>query len=329
MNKILVNTEQFTQDDPIFNPLIEKGYQVIVNETHRLPTEEQLIELLQDEQVIATIAGGEPYTEKVLEQSKGLKIIARWGVGYDKVDIEAAAKYGIPVAMAFGCNHESVAEFAFSMASSLACNLVNYNHMVKSKIWTFEDFHLGLWDHTAGVIGFGRIGKAMAERCIGAKMRVLVYDPLADEKQVELLGAKLVSLETLLMESDLVSVHAPNTPETKHMLSSEQFKLMKPTSILINTSRGPLINEEDLYQALKNNEIHAAGLDVYEVEPLPVHSKLRELDNVLLTPHVSGMDKNARRLVTQRCIDNILNYLDGSLQSIQPYVVNYKLLEDM
>ncbi|CCO50204.1 Major facilitator family transporter (fragment) [Vibrio nigripulchritudo SOn1] len=329
MMKILVNTEQFTQGDPIFNPLVERGYEVIVNETHRLPTEEQLIVMVSDENVVATIAGGEPYTEKVFNHSKGLKIVARWGVGYDKVDITAAAKHGIPVAMAFGCNHESVAEFAFSMATSLACNLINYNQLVKNKVWTFEDFHHGLWNHTAGVIGFGRIGRAMAERCLGAKMQVLVCDPLADKAQVEELGAKLVSFEELLEKSDLVSVHAPNTPETKHMISTRQFELMKSSAILINTSRGPLIDEEALYNALVDKQIFAAGLDVFEVEPLPLHSKLRELNNVILTPHVSGMDKNARKLVTKRCIDNILSYLDGDMSSIQPYVVNSQLLEEM
>lgn len=319
--KILVLTEQFKNSDAIFDPLRQAGYQVEVNETFRLPTEAQLIEKLQ-QNVVATIAGGEPYTADVFRQAAALKIVARWGVGYDKVDVAAASAAGIPIAMAFGANHESVAEYAYAMALTLACRLHQRNDMVHNGKWFFDGFHPGLWGRTAGIIGLGRIGYAMARRCHAGQMKILVCDPWAKDEQLAALNAERVDLETLLRQSDLVSVHAPSTPESRHTINADTLAIMKPGAILINTSRGPLIDEQALVDALESGHLGGAGLDVFEVEPLPAASRLRQLDNVLLSPHVSGMDHMAERLVTQRCIDNILNYLKGNHAALQPYVVN-------
>lgn len=162
--KILVNTEQFKNGDALFAPLVEAGYTVEVNETFRLPSEEELIEKLKDG-VVATIAGGEPYTARVLETAPHLKIVARWGVGYDKVDVKAPTKADIPVAMAL----------------TLACRIGQRDAMVKSGKWFFDGFHQGLWGRTAGIIGLGRIGGAMARRCVASAMDVLVFDHFATD----------------------------------------------------------------------------------------------------------------------------------------------------
>lgn len=324
-NKILVNTEQFKTGDPLFDPLVQAGYAVEVNETFRLPSEAELTAKLSDG-VVATIAGGEPYTARVLETAPDLKIVARWGVGYDKVDVAAATRAGIPVAMAFGANHESVAEFAHAMALALACRIGPRDAMVKRGEWVFDGFHPGLWGRTAGIVGLGRIGAAMARRCRGGGMAVLVADPFATDDQVAALGARKVALDTLLAEADLVSIHAPSTPGTRHMFGAAQFAAMKPGAILVNTSRGPLIDQAALCEALKARRLGGVGLDVFEVEPLPADSPLRGFDNVLLSPHVSGMDRQAERLVTQRCVSNILEYLGGRPQAIAPYVVNPEVL---
>ena len=323
--KILVLTEQFKNNDPLFDPLRKAGYIVEVNETFRLPNEAELIEKLKDN-VVATIAGGEPYTEQVFKQAQTLKIVARWGVGYDKVNVSAATDAGIPVAMAFGANHESVAEFAYAMALTLACRLVQRNEMVHQGKWFFDGFHSGLWGRTAGVIGLGRIGSAMARRCKAGSMKVLVCDPWAKDEQLAELNAERVDLETLLRRSDLVSIHAPSTPESRHTINADTLALMKPGVILINTSRGPLIDEKALAAALASGHLGGVGLDVFEVEPLPVDSPLRQFDNVLLSPHVSGMDYMAERLVTERCITNILNFLQGNKNELQPYVINPETL---
>lgn len=323
--KILVNTEQFKNGDGLFEPLIAAGYSVEVNETFRLPSEAELIEKLKDG-VVATIAGGEPYTARVLETAPDLKIVARWGVGYDKVDVTAATKAGIPVAMAFGANHESVAEYAHAMALALACRIGPRDAMVKSGKWFFDGFHPGLWGRTAGVVGLGRIGGAMARRCVAGGMTVLVYDPFASDEQLAALGAQRAELNELFSKADLISIHAPSTPETRHLVNAERLALVKPTAILVNTSRGPLIDETALVAALDAGRIGGVGLDVFEVEPLPEASRLRSFDNVLLSPHVSGMDRMAERLVTERCVSNILEFLGGRPQAIVPYVVNPQVL---
>ncbi|WP_319518197.1 phosphoglycerate dehydrogenase [uncultured Martelella sp.] len=325
--KILVNTEQFKNGDLLFAPLEQAGFEVEVNETFRLPSENELIDKLQDG-VVATIAGGEPYTARVLSAAPSLRIIARWGVGYDKVDVAAATGAGIPVAMAFGANHESVAEYAHAMALTLACQIVPRDEMVKSGKWFFDGFHPGLWGRAAGIVGLGRIGGAMARRCVASQMLTLVYDPFATDEQIAALGAERAeSLETLFSQADLISVHAPSTPETRHMVNARLLALVKPTAILVNTSRGPLIDETALVSALEEKRLGGVGLDVFETEPLPEGSKLRSFPNVILSPHVSGMDKMAERLVTERCVSNILNYLAGDHEAIRPYVVNPGILK--
>lgn len=323
--KILVNTEQFKQGDALFAPLVKAGYTVEVNESFRLPTEQELIDKLQDG-VVATIAGGEPYTARVFACAPHLKIVARWGVGYDKVDVKAASEHGVPIAMAFGANHESVAEFAHAMALALACRIGTRDAMVKSGKWFFDGFHPGLWGRTAGIIGLGRIGAAMARRCLASQMNTLVYDPYATDEQLKLLGAQRVSLDDLFEQADLISVHAPSTPDTRHLVNSQRLARIKPTAILINTSRGPLIDEAALLAALEEHRIGGVGLDVFEIEPLPADSRLRQFDNVLLSPHVSGMDGMAEQRVTQRCVENILNFLDGNAEHLHPYVINPSVL---
>ncbi|WP_010139413.1 phosphoglycerate dehydrogenase [Oceanicola sp. S124] len=325
--KILVNTEQFKAGDALFAPLERAGYEVEVNETFRLPSEDELIEKLQDN-VVATIAGGEPYTARVFEAAPSLSIVARWGVGYDKVDTQAATRHGIPVAMAFGANHESVAEFAHAMALSLACRIGPRDRMVKSGEWSFDGFHPGLWGRTAGIVGLGRIGGAMARRCVASRMRTMVFDPWATDAQLESLGVERAeTLEGLFAEADLISIHAPSTPQTRHMVNAERLALVKPTAILVNTSRGPLIDEAALVDALREKRIGGVGLDVFETEPLPAASALRGFDNVLLSPHVSGMDRMAEKLVTERCVSNILDHFAGQPEKIRPYVVNPEVLK--
>ena len=324
--KILVLTEQFTNECPLFDPLRKAGYDVEVNETGRLPDEAKLKAMLAKD-VVATIAGGEPYTPDVLANAKDLKMIARWGVGYDKVNVPAATANDIPLAMAFGQNHESVAEYAHAMALSLACGIGRRDAMVHGGKWTFDGFHPGLWGRKAGLIGLGRIGGAMARRLVGQSMHVLVYDPYVTDEQAKAAGVEKCDLDTLLAQSDLISVHAPSTPETRHTLNAEAFAKMKDGVIIVNTSRGPLIDEKALFDALKSGKVYGAGLDVFETEPLPAESPLRDCDNVILSPHVSGMDKMAEARVTTRCVDNILAWLHGDPKELLPYVVNPETLK--
>ena len=258
----------------------------------------------------ATIAGGERYGERVFAAAPDLRVVARMGVGYDAVDVTAATRHGVAVAMGFGTNHEAVADMAFALMAALGNRLFAYHAEVMECRWGGH-FQPGLWRSTLGIVGLGRIGRALARRCRGFEMRVLACDPVADPAAAAAEGVELVELERVLREADLVSVHAPHSPETDRLLNAERLALMKPTAFLINTARGGLVDERALCEALAEGRIAGAGLDVFEVEPLPAESPLRSLSNVILTPHCAGGSISAVALMTERCVDNILAIRDG------------------
>ena len=232
------------------------------------------------------------------------------GVGYDAVDVAAATRHGVAVAMGFGTNHEAVADMAFALMAALSNRLFAYHREVMECRWGGH-FQPGLWRSTLGIVGLGRIGRALARRCRGFEMRVLACDPVADPAGAAAEGVELVELERVLREADFVSVHAPHSPETDRLLNAERLALMKPTAFLINTARGGLVDERALCEALAEGRIAGAGLDVFEVEPLPAESPLRSLSNVILTPHCAGGSISAVALMTERCVDNILVIRDG------------------
>ena len=284
------------------------GCEIAFNPHGRTMSEDQLAAALQG--VSATVAGTEPYTDRVLAGAPQLKVIARSGVGYDAIDVAAATRHGVAVAMGFGANHDAVADFAFSLMGALASKLLPYHTQLAEGRWG-RSAHWPLWQATTGIIGLGRIGKALARRCRGFEMRVLAHEVLPDDGFARQHGVERVDLETLFAESDYVSVHAPHTPETDKIVSRELIALMKPTAFVINTARGGLVDEAALAEALAARRIGGAGLDVFEVEPLPAESPLRKLDNVVLTPHCAGSNLDAIAAMANRCVDNVLALLDG------------------
>jgi D-3-phosphoglycerate dehydrogenase len=321
--KVMVLVNQIAaRPAPYLDRLRQAGFEVVHSGLDRLANEEELIALLPG--VYATIAGGEPYTERVFATTKDLKIVARFGVGYDRVDVAAATRHGVAVAMAFGTNHESVADGAFTLLSACACNLPVKHAQVRSGGWG-GGFHTGIWKKTVGIVGLGRIGRALARRCSrGFDMRVLAYDPVADATYAKANDIELTDLETLLRTSDYVSVHIPHTLETENFMSAGRLALMKPTAFLINTARGILVDEAALYDALKNRRIAGAGLDVYRREP-PVGSPLLSLDNVVFLPHSTGMDDTGEAGMANKCIDSILAYARGEHPGAE-YVLNPSVL---
>jgi phosphoglycerate dehydrogenase-like enzyme len=290
------------REAPYLKRLEDAGFTVDRNRLGRLYTEEELLTVLPG--AFATIAGGEPYTERVFAAAPELRVVSRFGVGYDKVDVAAATRHGVAVAMAFGANHESVADGAFALMSAVAGDIVARDRMVRTGGWG-SAFHQGLWRATVGVVGLGRIGRAFVRRCKGFDMHVLGYDPLPDAAYAAEAGIEMVSLDDLLRRSDFVSLHAPHTPDTEDMIDRRALGLMKPTAYLINTARGALIDEDALADALRTHRIAGAGIDVFKRTP-PVGSPLLDLDNIVLTPHSTGMDINAEQAMCNRCIDSIL-----------------------
>ncbi len=301
--KVLVCAMQLhKRRGPWLQKLEEAGFEVEFNTLGRKLTHDELIEQLPG--AYAAIAGSEPYDESSLSVAPELRIIARWGVGYDQVDVDAATRHGVAVAMAFGANHEAVADAAFALTSALANDVLQYHNLVAGGGWGGR-YHVGLHRKTIGIVGLGRIGRAFARRCRGFETRILGYDPLIPPDAVQDLGVELVALEELLKESDFISLHAPRAPETENLINRETLALMKSSAYLINTSRGNVIDEGALVEALTSGGIAGAGLDVFAAEP-PGDSPLLKLDNVLLMPHSAGASADAVEGVSQRCVDSII-----------------------
>jgi len=306
--RILVNVQQLaTRPAPFLERLRAAGYELVIHDGDRLLTEAELIARMPG--VVATMAGGEPYTEAVFAAAPDLRVVARFGVGYDRVDVAAASRHGVAVAMAFGANHESVADYAFGMIMALGLEMRAHHDRVASGGWG-TDFHPGVWGRTRGRGGLGRIGRATARRARGFGMRVIGFDPVADTALMELQGIEWLPLDAVLRQADFVSIHTPLTAATRNIIGARELALMKPTAFLVNTARGGLIDEAALHAALTGGHLAGAGLDVFEAEP-PEGSPLIALDNVILAPHAAGLDDAGEALMANACIDNILAIADG------------------
>jgi phosphoglycerate dehydrogenase-like enzyme len=254
-------------------------------------TEEELLRDLSG--CVASVAGSEPYTRRVLAAHPQLRVVARAGVGYDAVDVAAATEHGIAVCTTPGTNQDAVAEHTFALLLGLVKNLVPQHQGTVAGKWP-RQANLPLRGRTLGVVGLGRIGKAVAVRgaCFG--MKLLAFEPYPDRAFVEQYQVRLLPLEELLREADFVSLHVPLTPESKYLINRRTLGLMKPTAFLVNTARGGLVCEADLLEVLRERRIAGAGLDVFEQEPPPADHPFFRLDNVLLTPHAAGVDLQSR-----------------------------------
>jgi phosphoglycerate dehydrogenase-like enzyme/quinol monooxygenase YgiN len=301
--KVLVAVVHLLGRGHLLKPLEEAGLELVWNPHKRPLREAELVELLPG--CVASIAGSEPYTERVLAAAGDLKVIARLGVGFDAVDLAAATRHGVAVAMAFGANHEAVADHAFALMAALAHAIPRYDRAVREGRWQLL-FHGRLTGATAGIVGFGRIGRALAKRCQGFAMDVLVADPFMEADALARLGCTLVPLDELLARADFVSLHAPLTAETRGLIDGRRLALMKRSAFLVNTARGGLVDEPALVAALERGTIAGAGLDVMAVEPLPEGSPLRTLSNVVLTPHAAGASEWAIETMAARTVANLL-----------------------
>jgi D-3-phosphoglycerate dehydrogenase len=228
-----------------------------------------------------------PIDRALIESLPELKVIARYGIGVDNVDIPAATERGVVVANVLGYCVEEVSDQALALVLACARKLVDHDKRVRAGEWDIgpKDPVFRLAGKTFGLIGYGSIPRRLHEKLAGWRFRVLVHDPYLPADAAKKAGVTLVDLDTLLKESDYVSVHAPSNKETLHMIGEKQLAMMKPTAVLVNTARGPVIDEAALARALAKGRPASAGLDVYEKEPLPADSPLRKLPNVVLTDH--------------------------------------------
>jgi D-3-phosphoglycerate dehydrogenase len=266
------------------------GFEVVMAEgdctTH--PPAEFLRQL---QGIDCTLASVEPYTEQIFAGSK-LRAVARVGVGYDAVDVAAATRHNAAVVITPGTNEHSVAEQAIALITAVFRDTCRRDREIRAGQWR-RDCPRRLAGNTIGLVGLGRIGRAMTPRCQGLGLKVIAYDPYADAGFAAQRGIELVSFQDLLAQADIVSLHMPCTPETTDIINARTLAQMKPNSVLINTSRGGLVDEEALADALASGHLFGAGLDVTKTEPLPAISRLRQFDNVVFAPHLGGIDQTA------------------------------------
>lgn len=281
-------------------------------------TEFELLQYIGDVDAALVVRGVEPFTRKVIESAKRLKIIARSGVGYDKIDVEAATEKGIWVTIApVEEFFEAVADHVFALMLCLVRKICKAGEYVKKGLWISNSHEslrsfigTNLRGKIMGIIGLGNIGSRVARRAKAFGMKVLYYD-IVRKEDLEREGVEFVPLRELLAQSDFIIIAVPLTKQTINMISYNEFELMKREAIIINIARGPIINHEALIKALKNHRIAGAALDVFYQEPLPTNDPILNLDNVVLTPHIAAFTREARKALIFTAIDEILRVLKG------------------
>lgn len=257
----------------------------------------------------AVLASSQPFTDEVFQGAPDLRIVARMGVGYDAVDVDAATRHGVLVTTTPGTLEWAVADHTFGLILALAHHIALDDRASRRGAWR-PLWGVDVWRKTLGLVGLGRIGRMVAQRARGFEMRILAHEPAPDPDVVREYGIALVSLEELLRESDFVSLHVPLTHETRNLIDAARLAMMRPGAYLINTARGGLVDEDALYTALSGGALGGAGLDVRRTEP-PEDTRFSTLDNVVLTPHDAGMTDGRRLACGTMAATGILRALRG------------------
>ncbi len=275
------------QPGPFRTILSDAGFELIDPDGDLALTYEQLQKHLP--RADAMLAGGERLTADLFDLAPWLRVVARTGVGYDLIDVQAATSRNIVVTITPGTNHDSVAEQAFALILALCRNIVSNDRTIHAQGWD-RRLVAPVRGKTLGLIGLGRIGQAVAVRARAFGMKVIACDPLADERISEQFQIKRVGLDELVASSDIISLHAPLNDSTRGMVNKEFLARMRPGSLLINTARGGLVIEADLRDSLNSGHLAGAGLDVLNQEPPEPGNPLLGLPNVILSPHIAGTD---------------------------------------
>ncbi|KYK24998.1 D-glycerate dehydrogenase [Thermoplasmatales archaeon SG8-52-4] len=307
--------------------LLRKKHNIKVYPYDRVPTKDEIIKGLKGKDGLICLLS-DPIDADVINSEPNLKTIASYAVGYDNIDVSAATKRGIPVSNTPGVLTDATAEMAWALLFSTARRIVEgdkFTRQGKYKGWG-PLLMLGqdVTNKTLGIIGAGRIGTAFALKSKGFNMKVLYFSSHRNEILDKELSAKKVELTELLKKSDFVSLHVPLTSKTHHLIGEKELKMMKKTAILINTSRGPIVNEKILIKALREKWIFAAGLDVYEKEP-KITGGLKKLDNVVLQPHSASATIDSRTKMSIMAAENMIAGLKGE---IPPNCINREVFKD-
>ncbi|MEM3948511.1 MAG: D-2-hydroxyacid dehydrogenase [Zestosphaera sp.] len=303
--------------------LEDSGFQILYRE---YPSESELVKLVEDVDVLF-VRSKPLVTAEVINSAKKLKIIARAGVGLDNIDVRTAEARGIKVINTPEAPTRSVAELVFGLTLALARRISYSDRKMREGKWVKKEAEgFELKGKTLGVVGLGRIGREVALIATkGFGMRVIYYDPYRLDPQAEQeLGVTYTDLDTLLRESDVVTLHVPLTPQTRYLIGEGRLRLMKRSAVLINTSRGGVIDTQALIKALNEGWIAGAGLDVYEEEPLPPNHPLTAFKNVVLAPHAASATYDARHGMAEVGAENLLAFYEGRTP---PTLVNREVVE--
>jgi len=309
--------------------LHEQGLQMLKNRTDiefnvlMSDDENEILEAAKDVNGITVRTA--KISSRIIEAANKLQVVSRHGVGYDSIDLVSLNNKKIPLTIAAHSNMISVAEQAMFFLLALSKNVFYYDDFTRKGDWT-NRWDVKAWDLAQKnilVIGFGRIGSNFVKRALAFDMNVYVYDPYVEKEKVKISGAIPVdNISENLQKMDAVTLHCPKNDETTDLFTKKEFNLMKKSSFIINCARGGILNEEDLYEALKNNNISGAGLDVFDVEPTPSSNPLFKLNNVILSPHIAGVTVESTVRMATETVQNVLDVLDDKVN--QSVVVNNK-----
>ena len=291
---------------------------VIVAPDHKIET----IASLLDEDVTAVIVRFNVFNRELMEKAPNLKVISRHGIGVELIDLEAASERGIMVVNTPDAATVSVAEHVIMMILALTKKMIFADRELKKGNYSVKDAYMpdDAEGKTLGLIGFGRIGREVAKRALGLGMNVTAFDPYMSQAAFDSIGVKKSdSMESLLANSDFVSLHTPLTPQTQHLMGEAQFKMMKPSAYFINCSRGQVVDEAALIESLQKKIIAGAGLDVFEKEPPDADNPLFKMDDVIVTPHSSSLTVNGTIKMAVGAVEQLLKVLNGEAPD---YLVN-------
>jgi len=307
--KVLVSAPYLQPELDRFRKMFDKhGIKLLVPTVNERMEEKQLLEWI--EEVDGAICGDDHFTEKVLRSASKLKVISKWGTGIDSIDLEACRKYGITVCNTPNAFSEPVADTATGYILCFARNLKWMDRHMREGVW-HKIPGRALRECTLGIIGVGNIGKTLARRIVVFGMGLLGNDLV--EMPADFLietNIQMVSIEELLRRADFISLNCDLNPTSYHLMDDHAFSLMKPSAVIINTARGPLIDEQALIKALQEQRIAGAALDVFENEPLPANSPFRKMKNVMMAPHNANSSPQAWERVHQNTIKNLIEALD-------------------
>ena len=317
--KVVVTDFEYKSLEPEQEVLNKIGVKLT---TAQCRTEEEVIEIARDADAI--INQYAPITERVIENLEKCKVIARYGVGVNTIDVNAATERGIIVSNVTDYCIDEVSDHAFALLMSAARKVVQLNTAVKNGVWNFNEgvpiFRLR--NRVLGLVGFGQIPQSLAKKAQAFGMQVIAYDPFISIEVAENFNAKLVSLDQLCREADFVSIHAPLNEHTKGLISTCELEAMKKETFIINTARGPVIDEAALINALQKGEIAGAALDVVDNEPIEKGNPLLNMDNVILNPHVAWYSEEAQDELKRKTAQNVVDVLNGNFPK---YIVNHSL----